>query len=270
MPQETRLYAGDAVAILSTGSTALRKGADYHALLEDQVSGGRRRLRIVAVVEVKSYRPPSEILNAQLDKHIRRAAVGLRIGTASYPADLVRLGVSKDGRVVRIAVIPSTWRLPRTFRFKTSAERRQILVDPGVPPLKGDRIERVSPDEWRVTLRWSMEALSEAAFEMTFWYMGKVGTAIYSPETMPREWVGMTGAEAGRNAIKMALYYAIPRCRSAHERQRAIALYNVYCFGYALGMHFKNARGRREMLWAEDLDQVMLDGRTDSGCRIVK
>jgi hypothetical protein len=54
---------------------------------------------------------------------------------------------------------------------------------------------------------------------MTFWYMGKVGEAIYS-HGVPKEWAEMTPAEAGCNAIKMMLYYAIRRCRNIDIRRK--------------------------------------------------
>jgi hypothetical protein len=68
----------------------------------------------------------------------------------------------------------------------------------------------------------------------------------------------------------MMLYYAILRCRTAREEQRAIALYNCYGFGYAVGMNFKDATGRREMLWPEDLDELQANGVTKHRCRIVE
>jgi len=94
----------------------------------------------------------------------------------------------------------------------------------------------------------------------------------------------MTPAEAGRNAIKMMLYYALqPDVYRATEAakakrklpgrvvrrlNRAVALYNTYGFGYALGMNFRNPQGRREMLWPEDLDELAEHGITKHGCRI--
>ena len=51
--------------------------------------------------------------------------------------------------------------------------------------------------------------------------------------------------------------------------QKAIALYNIYSFGYALGMNFRNKAGRREMLWPEDLDEIAAKGCNKDGCRIV-
>ena len=122
-------------------------------------------------------------------------------------------------------------------------------------------------DEWRINLRWSKEALAEAAYEMTFWYMEKIGELIYS-DSKPNGWEEMSPGEAGRNAAKMMLYYALLRCRTTREAQRAIALYNTYGFGYALGMNFRNAEGKREMLWFQDLDEIMSNGKTKYGCRL--
>lgn len=51
----------------------------------------------------------------------------------------------------------------------------------------------------------------------------------------------------------------------ARRLSRAIALYNTYGFGYALGMNFRNPKGRREMLWNQDLDEIALNGRTANG-----
>ena len=136
-----------------------------------------------------------------------------------------------------------------------------------MPPRTDDEIIMTGNDEWRITLRWSKEALAEAAYEMTFWYMEKVGELIYS-NSRPKGWEEMSAGEAGRNAAKMMLYYALLRCRTTRDTQRAIALYNTYGFGYALGMNYRNAEGRRKMLWPQDLDEIMSDGKTKYGCRL--
>jgi len=115
--------------------------------------------------------------------------------------------------------------------------------------------------------------------------MEKVGEIIYTrkgdePDPKPKEWGEMTPAKAGRNALKMMLYYAIhPYAIKENEgalskadarmMQKAIALYNSYGFGYALGMNFRNKAGRREMLWPEDLDEIATNGHNKNGCRIV-
>jgi hypothetical protein len=124
-------------------------------------------------------------------------------------------------------------------------------------------------NEWRIILPWSYEALAQAAYDMTFWYMGKIGEIIYS-QSIPKEWSEMTPAEAGRNAIKMMLFYAIMRSRTKKEEHRAIVLYNSYGFGYALGMSYKNAKGRCEMLWPEDLREIAVHGINNQGCTITK
>jgi hypothetical protein len=68
----------------------------------------------------------------------------------------------------------------------------------------------------------------------------------------------------------MMLYYAILRAGTWYEEQRAIALYNAYGFGYALGTSFKNENGAREMLWPEDLREILdHDGKTRHGCRLI-
>lgn len=50
--------------------------------------------------------------------------------------------------------------------------------------------------------------------------------------------------------------------------QRAIAVYNRYGFGYALGMNFRNKARRREMFWRQDLDEIAENGCNRDGCKI--
>jgi hypothetical protein len=142
----------------------------------------------------------------------------------------------------------------------------QLLGGRSLPVKDSDQVVQTGPDEWRITLRWSREALAAVAYEMTFWYMEKVGEILYADER-PKEWEEMSPAEAGRNAAKMMLYYALLRCQGTVE-QRAIALYNSYGFGYALGMNFVDPAGKRAMLWPEDLDEILKNGQTRNGSRI--
>ncbi|NQT93853.1 MAG: hypothetical protein HQ559_13925 [Lentisphaerae bacterium] len=266
--RNARLFVGDAVLARGVTGGGWRKSADLHILTDgDKVSA---RIAVAGVAEVKSYFRSEQRLREQLDQHIHRASLGLRVGRAVWPAGKVRLGSGKTGRVVRIIVAPSDWTLPRSFRFRKHGDGRRLYVSPASPPRESDSITQTAADEWRITLRWSKESLAEAAYETTFWYMGKVGEVLYSdPKNKPKEWDEMKAAEAGRNAAKMMLYYAILRCRTAREEQRAIALYNAYGFGYALGMNYRNAAGRREMLWPQDLDEITRGGKTRDGCRIV-
>ena len=265
LPRNARLYVGDSVGICREMGKGFLKGADQHILIEEHSYGTAPRIAVGGVTEVKSYNRSASRLRKQLDQHLRRAKRGLRISGVDYPADRVNMGYGNDRRVVRIAVLPSKWKLPRSFRFEHSASGRVLHVDPGKPPRKDDQIMQSGDNDWRITLRWSTEALAEAAYEMTFWYMEKIGEVIYST-SMPKGWEKMSPAEAGRNAAKMMLYYAILRCRTIREEQRAIALYNSYGYGYALGMNYKSAEGRREMLWPQDLDEILSAGKTKSGC----
>lgn len=258
LPSSARLFVGDSVMVLRSGRKGALKGADLHILIEDANGGGR--VVVAGVIEVKSYVLPEVKLLRQLDQHVLRARGGLRVRGVDK---LVYVGSRTSRQVIRISVVPHTWTLPRTFRIEGSA----LHVDPGLPPHKRDEITQIGRHEWRITLRWSQEALAAAAYGTTFWYMGKVGELIYA-NSVPNEWKEMTPAEAGQNAVKMMLYYAIPRCGTAQEAQRAIALYNTYCFGYALGMNFKNANRKREMLWLEDIQEIFAGGYTKNGCTL--
>ena len=265
LPRNARLYVGDSVGIHRARGKGLLKGADLHILIEEHRPDAATSIAVAGMVEVKSYLRSESRLREQLDQHLRRAKQGLRVSGVDYPAEKINVGYGKDRRVVRIAVLPSDWKLPRSFRFEDSERGRMLHVDAGEPPRKDDEITQIGHNEWRIALRWSKEALAEAAYEMTFWYLGKVGEIVYS-KSVPKGWEEMTPPDAGRNAVKMMLYYAILRCRTIREEQRAIALYNSYGYGYALGMNYKNAKGRREMLWPQDLDEILSAGKTKNGC----
>lgn len=267
LPREARLYVGDAVWSAARRGTGFAKGADLHILLEDRSLKAGPSVAVAGVAEVKSYFCPPERLRRQLDQHLARARCRLRIGQVEYLRSQISVGGGGQ-QPARINIMPARWNLPRTFHFEQKKGRKFLHVDFPVPPDSKDLVEQVGPMEWRVTLRWSKDALDAAAYGMTFWFMEKVGEALYS-SGVPKEWSEMTPAEAGQNAAKMMLYYAILRCRTAQENQRAIALYNSYSFGYALGMNFRNPKGQREMLWPQDLDEILANGKTKSGCKIV-
>jgi hypothetical protein len=262
LTKTAKLYAGDVVGLRRQNRKGILKGADFHILIEKP-----NGVTVAGVAEVKSYFQSEKSLKAQLDKHIVRTKEGLRVNDTNYPPENISVGYRKKRQVVRIVVLPDDWKLPRTFRFEATKHGRSLHVDPCVPAKRDDQIERIEDDRWQITLKWSKEALAAAAFEMTFWYMGKIGEVLHS-YGVPKEWSEMTAAQAGRNAAKMMLYYAILRCRTKFESQRAIALYNSYGFGYALGINFKNVEGKREMLWPDDLDKILVDGCTKQGCRL--
>ncbi len=265
LPTSARLYIGDIVGIRRIRGKGFLKGADQHILIGAPNMGDGSNITVAGVSEVKSYICSAGRLRRQLDQHLRRAERGMRVAGVDYPTGKVHVGSGKKVRPIYITVLPSNWKLPRSFRFENSANSRLLHIDQGAPPQEDDEIKQTGDKEWRITLRWSKEALAAAAFEMTFWYMEKVGEVIYS-EFVPDGWEKMTQAEAGRNAAKMMLYYALLRCRTVRDEQRAIALYNNYGFGYALGMNFKNANGKREMLWPQDLEEISSVGKTKHGC----
>lgn len=83
---------------------------------------------------------------------------------------------------------------------------------------------------------------------MTFWYMSQVGTHVYKTKSLPKGWEYMTSEQAGYNAIKMMLYYIPLRYITERQDRLATKLYNIYSFGYPLGVDSK------EMLWPEDFN----------------
>ncbi|HVZ39673.1 MAG TPA: hypothetical protein VHI13_10385 [Candidatus Kapabacteria bacterium] len=267
--KDARLYVGDAVRARTLWRPGFRKGADLH-IIDRSLSGGRAVVQ--GVGEVKSYQPLESRLERQLDNHLRRARRGIEICGVRYGAPDLHVEAGKGGDAARIAVVPGGWLLSRRFHFEPREGGRMLIVEPTLPPRLEDAIEQTGERDWRITLRWSVEALAAAAYEVTFWYMGKVGEAIYSGN-VPKDWSEMTPHEAGRNAAKMMLYAAVIRAREKDredemEDTRAVALYNSYGFGYALGMNFRDPKGRREILFPEDLDEITRDGVTVNRCRV--
>jgi hypothetical protein len=259
LPASAMVFAGDVVQVRTLSGKRWAKGADFHVL-----AMGRERVRLYGVGEVKSYPMPRRGLAPQLDRHVERARGGLKVRGKPYDSGEVEVvEPSADEDVARIAIASERWKLPRDFRLDEEGLR---LPEADVPVAE-DSVREVAPGQWQVVLRWSQEALGEAALEMTFWYMGKVGEIEYVHR--PPEWEEMTAAEAGQNAAKMMLYYALLRApeSSLFERQ-AVALYNSYGFGYALGMNFIGPGRRRRMLWPEDLREILRHGRTEDGGRV--
>jgi hypothetical protein len=268
LPDEARLYVGDAVRVHRAKGKGRLKGADLYIMIEECKLNAPASIVVGGVTEVKSYPTSESRLREQLYRHLKKAEQGLQVEGIDYPAYNIKVGYGKDRRVLRFAVVPSSWKLPRSFRYKPTDGCSVLHVDTGKPLRQDDEVTQTGDNDWRITLRWSKEALAEAAYEMTFWYMGKVGEIIYS-KRVPKGWEKMKPSEAGRNSAKMMLYYAILRCRTIREEQRAIALYNAYGFGYALGMSYKNAEKRREMLWPQDLHEILTAGKIKNGCALL-
>jgi hypothetical protein len=167
---------------------------------------------------------------------------------------------------LKVLVIPAYWQLSRAVRFALRGDVRVLLQPDDMPTEATDHIEWQSARDVRITLRWSREALAQAAYDMTFWYMSRVGERVFAGDK--NKWPEMTPEAAGRNAATEGLYAAIIRARTKSEWNRAVALYNTYGFGYALGMNYRAQKGTRQMLWPEDLDQIAATGASKEGWRI--
>lgn len=265
LPHSARVFVGDCVLAPRGPGGQLAKAADLHVLAQepDGVT-----VTVLGVAEVKSFSRAARATSAQLTRHLDRARHGLRVQKRVYPPACVRVGPGNSGSAIQIQVRSSAWKLPRGFSFDDASGRSLLLVEEPAIQDQADVIEPKGRDRWRITLRWSHEALAAAAYGVTFWYMEEVGAVIFADEGA-RPWPEMTPEEAGCNAAKQALYYAILRARNAAEQESAVALYNTYGFGYALGMNFRRGR-RREILWPEQLREIAAHGRCADGCRIAR
>jgi len=258
------LYVGDSILTerLSTGGIA--KSADFHII--DFSSDDSKNASILGIAEVKSYYRPQKLIQKQLHNHIKRVQNGLNRMGNYYSGNKILLGENNNGKIITISIVPSSWHLPRKYVCEKRVGKTFFETSNEIPEAK-PTIRQAGENDWRITLKWSHEAIAQEAYELTFWYMAKLGERIFSKE-MPKGITDMTPAQAGQNAAKQSLYYSMLRCKTTREEQRAIALYNTYCFGYTLGMNFKNEKGRREMLWIEDLYEISEKGKSKYGCRI--
>lgn len=215
-----------------------------------QQGNNRNLLRIHGIVEVKSMIQSKKKVLKQIHSHIVRLNGGVKLGKRGWSSDnitLLKNAQKKDSDLIRIIVMPSTWKLNREWCSVGNNDGRSIMFpEPSEPPLN-TQVEKLEHNLWKITLAWSQEVLNQAAYEMTFWYMSQVGKHVYTEENMPKGWEYITSEEAGYNSIKMMLYYIPLRHISNRQERLAIRLYNVYCFGYPLGVDSK------EMLWPEDL-----------------
>lgn len=221
------------------------KGAD--GLLVEEVGMGKAVV-VKGIVEVKSMRKSLSVVIGQIERHSARLKGGIKLGTTEYAEKQVR---HNKAEILRCIVMPSDWKLSREWHtVKTERGHAIVPGGPNVPPLQ-TRTEEILRNYWKITLAWSQEAIEQAAYEMTFWYMAQVGKSIYATKPLPKGWEYMTSEEAGYNAIKEKLYYIPLRYISARQEQRAIKLYNIYCFSYPLGVD------SREMLWPQDFPNTI-------------
>ena len=259
LPEGVKLYFGDLIQERcrtrvgdersSTQWGNFTKGADG-LVVENRLLNetSKKALCIHGVIEVKSMSLSTNRILSQIKNHILRLQGGLKLGNMILPSNQIRLS-----NLIHIIVVPSTWKLSREWsNVKTDQGRQIVLPEPTEPPIQ-TQIEKIKPDSWKIKLAWSQEALNQAAYEMTFWYMSQVGKHIYAEKKLPKEWKNMTPEEAGYNSIKMMLYYFPLRDLSRRQEALATKLYNVYSFGYPIGTDSK------DMLWPEDFPDYTPD-----------
>ncbi|MCH7965146.1 MAG: hypothetical protein IH852_14540 [Bacteroidetes bacterium] len=226
----------------SAGSLA--KGADG---LIVKKPNGKNKINVEGVIEIKSMYVSPKKLMTQISKHISRLQWGLVLGNKKYSPDELNIN---EKNILRIMIIPSSWQVNRKFEWgEIDGVRSMIFPEPDF--LQEETIiEEVETNTWKIKFHWSHESLEQAAYEMTFWYMSQVGKSVYNNQTLPKNWEGMSAQEAGYNSIKEKLYYILLRPLTKRQGRRAIKLYNVYSFGYPLGIDSK------EMLWPEDINKL--------------
>jgi hypothetical protein len=246
LPSKLEVYFGETIqerlrvqsgSIKRWGSFA--KGAD--GLIVEHSDSGGKPLNVLGVIEVKSMMLPPDRIWSQIEQHLGRMRGGLMLNNDLWDPNQIALT-----HPLRLAVVPSRWKLSREWRREESEISWKLIVPEHVEPPVSTYTEKVGNRHWRIVLNWSQEALEQAAYEMTFWYMSQVGKVIYEKRPLPTNWEGMTPEEAGYNSIKMMLYYVILRYITPRQGQHAIKLYNAYCFGYPF------AADANDMLWPED------------------
>jgi hypothetical protein len=254
----TQLYWGDSIqepcqipgTALTPEWAGFRKGAD--GLLVEELDN---ILKVHGVIEVKSMVRARKRVLGQIDNHIARLRGGVELVGRRFPPNKIQFSGG-----LRIIVLPSNWKVSREKR-KVKTKRGWNLVFPkNVHPSTKTLIQELEPNVWKITLAWSQEALNQAAFQMTFWFMAKVGESIYRKKNLPSSLGYMRPAEAGQNNMKQELYYIPLRPISQRQKRLAVKLFNVYGYGYPLGVDapkiLTNMRGsdwRYEILWPEDI-----------------
>jgi hypothetical protein len=224
------------------------------------------RLVIHAIIEIKStYVSPCKVA-AQFKSHLAALARGVKIGHEWFDANMVQMG-STGGRatsaVARIFVQPARWLLTRGFHFEPmeNSGRRLVMQDQQLP-VTGETCAKDEAHGWNVvTLAWSYDALRAAAFCLAHGYMAEVGEALArNPDPDVPLRTDMSSSKAGPNDLLHQLHVAIARQADmepdAGRRKKAIELYNVLAFGWALGHGYRDADGVPDMMYPEDLDRL--------------
>ncbi len=223
------------------------KGSDglLVELLSDADSQTTDRLKVLGVVQVKSMAYSKRVILEQISQHIERLNGGVKLGAEEWSADKLLLApivatTKAEFDLLRVMVIPSKWKLGREWIRVQTDEGKGIVVFPELfkPPMQ-TKLAEIKPNCWKITHAWSQEALSQAAYEMTFWYMSELGRQIYEEKISVEDREGRVPEAADCNSIKMMLYFILLRPLSNRQKYIATRLYNIYSFGYPLGADSK-------------------------------
>jgi hypothetical protein len=251
IPTDCDLYLGDIIRQpvrnldpeVKPGMCSIRmaKGAD--GLIIDHTNHGNSELLgIHGIIEVKSMRLALKKFTDQIGLNQERLSFGLKLN-----------GLFTDGKrilmvkPVMIAITPSKWKVPRGHVSVIDKDVRKIILSAPIASTAQTDIKEVEPDVWKIILNQSQEVLEQAAFEMTYNFMGYIGESVFTEDISNPRLAGMTPMEAGYNAIKEALYYILLFDLPDDIRRHATKLYNIYGFGYAM------SRDSKDMMWAESI-----------------
>lgn len=265
LPADVHLYWGDQVQERRRAATnhqdnsiiwgGFAKGADGLLVSREQPNSvhSKEARRVQGIIEVKSmYRSVKRVLD-QIERHRTRLAGGVRLGSDTWLPNQVQVAESSntsktENGLLRIIVAPSRWRLGRRWRSERANERTRAISMEEVPnPPLENQTQQSGQNDWRITLAWSEESLTQAAYDMTVWYLSEVGSHVYAREPLPSEASHMTPEKAGLNQVKYWLYIIGLRPISKRQTQRANRLYNAYAFGSPLALDSTS-----EMLWPSD------------------
>lgn len=254
LPRKTTLYWGEMVwePPLSwlrrkphSAECPFTKGADGLLVVRN-----RDTVVVLGAIEVKSMRVPRPKVLRQVAQHFERLEVGVRLGDEAWFGQQVRLVTRTSFELpLRILVMPGRWKLSREWAVTENERGCRLLFSPPRRPSVLTSTRQMEAGLWDVTLNWSVEALAQAAYEMTFWYMSEVGKQVFDSSTLPPAWSYMEPDEAGRNSIKQMLYLMLNTCQVHRQVRLATRLYNVYAFG------FPSAADNDQLLAPEDFSQ---------------
>lgn len=212
-------------------------------------------LEICLLAEIKSMYVSPRDLREQWERHLAAVCRGVYLDGRWFPQVQVQADVPSGP--LRVFVRPAAWKLTRNYRVEPDANGvGQIFMEEQTLPADSEKTAQAGPDEWRIRLAWSHDALRAAGFCLAHRYMRTVGTAL-AQDSEGAIRMDMSAEDAGENDFLAQLHVAIARQDDAEpdpiRREKTIELYNVLGFGWALGHGYRDDRGEPSMLYFDDL-----------------